>query len=156
MKKKFKLEFFSQPDFVVYGISSPLKEYKLVYHMNNIKGIKFKRIADFPGHNGVKSNEAIPFPLFRFKSTENDYSLVSVKTPEGILLPYLKQPDFLLLVSGTHNPDELQLFLKAIRAITNVIMVFEINVLFNPNFPVFLNDMELHLISSDTDVKNFR
>lgn len=120
-------------DFDLYGIVSPLKEYKLTWLLNKEFGwnlVKGKDISiDFINNglliisNFVQENDFSYFRLMRNQSV--DYR--DVKNP--FLLPEMKQFDFLLQLEGeTLDKLEETEVLKKIRNINGVTYTTKIEV----------------------------
>lgn len=150
MEKKYKLETEARPDFIIYSINSTLKDYKLVFNLNKVQGIKLKRIRDYKKAAKNKPENYVLFPVFHFSDHDRNYTVISAKSDENRLFPSLKQTDYLLLINGNHHPGSLQSFIAEIRKLPNIILVFEIKPA-NIQIESFLNDMELHLLEGNQD-----
>jgi hypothetical protein len=145
MEKKYKLDVETKPEFVVFSINSTLKDYKLIFNLNKITGVKFRRIRDYIKQNNISENEIL-YPVYHHADSFKSYTLVSAKSDENRLFPFLKQTDYLLLVNGNHPPESLKNFINQVKKTPNIIIVFEIKPEGNTQLVSFLNDMELHLI----------
>lgn len=151
MKKKYKLEIVYPPEFILYSITSTLKDYKLVFNLNKIPGIKFKRIQDYERPVKPTSDEKLSHPVYHYSDCEKSYTLITAKSKETRLFPSLKQTDYLLLINGNHNPESLQSFISEVKKTPNIIIIFDIQAN-TPQLENFLNDMELHLIGSNSEI----
>lgn len=149
MAKKILLDSRTESScFTILGISCHLKDYRLSFLLNQNMPADFKKMEDFPGL----------FSLYFYLDEEcrNSFYLLSNRNEEKILFPELKQTDFILLVDGPVKKARLDRMLKTIRAISNVLTAFEIQVASLKNFPGFLADLELHFMAISKENKTIK
>ncbi|MEI7980180.1 MAG: IPExxxVDY family protein [Bacteroidota bacterium] len=147
MAKKIALSAKTEPSpYTLFGISCHLKDYRLSYLLNVKLELEFTKMDDFQG-----------FSFYYCRNDEffNIYYLLSNRMPESILLPELKQTDFLLLVEGPLKKNNKERLLENIRAIPNVLTSFEIPFSTIKNYEMIITDLEMHYmnIKKDSTIK---
>ena len=146
MAKKIFLETRDEPAlFTLFGISCHLKDYRLSYHLNHKLDLSFVKMEDFLGFS---------FYFLRDEDCFNSYYLLGNRGQESILLPDLKQTDFLLLVEGPVKKIQKERLLEKIRGIQNVLTAFEVRFETIKNYNIMLTDLELHLMNILKDLRN--
>jgi hypothetical protein len=139
MAKKVFLESRAEPTFfTLIGISCHLKDYRISYHLNQKLDLSLTKMDDFLGYS---------FYFCRDDDCFNAYYLLGNRGPELILLPDLKQTDFLLLVEGPVKKAQKERLLEKIRGIQNVLTAFEVRFETIKNYTLMLSDLELHLMN---------
>lgn len=139
MAKKVFLETRSEPIlFTLFGISCHLKDYRLSYYLNHKLELTFVKMDDFLGYS---------FYFCRDEDCFNSYYLLGNRGQESILLPDLKQTDFLLLLEGPAKKIQKERLLDKIKGIQNVLTAFEVRFETIKNYNIMLNDLELHLMN---------
>ncbi len=129
-------------DFILIGISSPSKDYKLGWELNKELGLNLCRIDDVLKQNVIKSvheeSELIvpeddgpnqSYSHYRHSDEEKgiEYDLVSNKSDGGLLIPEQKQADYFLIIRGVYNQAFGNKILSNIRKMTNVQTAFSID-----------------------------
>ncbi|MCK9421633.1 MAG: IPExxxVDY family protein [Bacteroidales bacterium] len=136
MVKKIPFNSRSEPSqYTLFGISCHLKDYRLSYLLNAKLDLEFTKMDDFQGFS---------FYFCRDEELFNIYYLLSNRIPESILLPELKQTDFLLIVEGPMKKINKDRLLQNIKAIPNVLTSFEIRFTTIKNYENMLADLEIH------------
>lgn len=118
------LDFEFEYDFDLIGISSHVKEYRLVWAINKMMNWNLTRKND---HSIAQKNGFSEHAVYEFfdgldKST---YTLIENHSPDGFLLPELPQWDFVLKVEHHHNEMDIEVF----RALKKINLVQAITVL---------------------------
>lgn len=125
--KKFELDIEFEYDFLLFGIVSPEKPYRLAWQINHKHPYNFERAEDYE----VRLNDKpCSFSRFDFKHDENHtgYILLANKEEGAFLLPELRNFDYLLLVSGALDFfDELTLK-QDIGAVTSVQIIYAVDI----------------------------
>jgi hypothetical protein len=129
-------------DFILIGISSPSKDYKLGWELNNELKLKLNRIDDVLKQKAAKSvpqqSELIApvdngpnhaYSHYRHSDEEKgiEYDLVSNKSDSGVLIPEQKQADYFLIIRGVYSQAFGGNVLGIIRKMTNVQTAFSID-----------------------------
>lgn len=139
MAKKVLLDTRSEPLlFTLFGISCHLKDYRLSYHLNLALDLGFVKMDDFRDFS---------FYYYREEDYFNSYYLLGNRSQEAILMPDLKQTDFLLLLEGPVKKVRKDQLLLKIRGIQNVLTAFEVRFETIKNYNLMINDLELHLMN---------
>jgi hypothetical protein len=145
MAKKVFLETRPEPIlFTLFGISCHLKDYRLSYHLNLRLELACAKMDDFLGYS---------FYYCRDEDNLNAYYLLGNRGQESILLPDLKQTDFLLLVEGPVKKNQKDRLLEQIKEIQNVLTAFEVRFETIKHYDLILNDLELHLMKIRKEAK---
>jgi hypothetical protein len=145
MAKKVFLETRSEPILLtLVGISSHIKDFQLSYHLNHKLELEFAKKDDFKGCSFYLSNDEDHY---------NTYYLLGNRGQDAVLLPELKQTDFLLLVEGPFKKPQKEQLLEKIRSIKNVLTAFEVRFETIKNYELMLNDLELHHMNIVKDAK---
>lgn len=144
MKKKFKLDIKPIPEYKVFSITSTLKDYKLVFNLNNQLDIHFKRIKDF--YTVSHHKKEFKYALFEACNAENPIYLLCNRSKETMLIPALRQTDYFFILSESLNAELINTFLKKIKSIPNVITIYEMNLINNSTLISIINDLELFMI----------
>ncbi len=146
MKKKLKIEFDIQSEYTLFGVSSQLKDYRLVFHINNDLKLNFKRMEGLPIANGKKDKEnKFSFYYYVDEESHHIYSFISNHNQNGRLLPSVKQIDYFFIIKNHIKNKQKQHFISSIRKIRNVIAVYELDIKKIKNADFLLSDMEIHI-----------
>ncbi len=138
MAKKIFLESRSEPTlFTIFGISCHLKDFRLSFLLNKMLELEFTKMDDFKGYS---------FYFCRDEDHYNSFYLLGNRGPESILLPELKQTDFILLVEGPYKKAQKEQLLIKVREIQNVLTAFDVRFETIKNYETLLADLELHFM----------
>jgi hypothetical protein len=121
--------------FTIFGISCHLKDYRLSFLLNKNLNLEFVKLDDFNDFS---------FYSCKVEETFNTFFLLANRNPEAVLLPELKQTDYLLVVEGPVKKTQKEKLLENIRGIQNVLTAFEIRFETIKHYDTLLNDLELH------------
>ena len=126
-KKIHKLNYFPDYSFLVFGITSDEKDYKLIFDINNFTGWNLTRQENYRFFNR-KTGEEAHFPLFSFTDEDSyiNYKLIANKYENRSLLEELRNLDYIFLVfdeSGYEDLSSLPENLKKIRSIRAVFSI---------------------------------
>ena len=139
MARKILIESRSEPAvFTLIGISCHLRDYHLTHLLNRNLDLNFVREDDF---------RRFPFFFCRDENGFNVYYLLGNRGEESVLLPDMKQTDYLLLIEGPFKKAQKDKVLKSIRGLENVLTTFEVNIDLIRNFETILNDLEMHFLN---------
>lgn len=118
-----ELDIEYEVDYLLLGLSCFEKDYRLCWLLNRQFGLSLERDDDLRvQRKGVEQC----FPLFTYFWEEEDVDLTLLKnrTDEGVLLPEVKQMDYLLRLDADDFPEG---FTVELRAMTRIAGVFEID-----------------------------
>ena len=145
MAKKILLETRSEHAlFTLTGISCHLRDYHLIFLLNEKLDLEFKKEEDFLGY---------PFFFCRDENCFNAYYLLGNRGQDSILLPEMKQIDYLLLIEGPFKKIQKERLIKKIQSIDNILMSFEIKLEIIKNIESVLNDLEIHFMNIHKELK---
>lgn len=155
MPRKINLETRSEPAlYTLFGISCHLKDYRLSFLLNQVLDLGFVKMEDFrlvvpPG------KEAGGFSFYYGSDEDhfNYYYLLANRGELSVLLPELKQTDFLLLLEGPFKKAQKDHLLATLKSIPSVLTAFEIRFETIKNPETFLTDLEIHFMNITRDSK---
>jgi hypothetical protein len=116
-------------DFSLWGINTAMEDYRLCLHLNQHHGWNFKRISDIeyysPQIKGFKH-----FNVYKYKNEIDFYTLELIQNKNGgnILIPELKNFDFLVLLHGEEDYFEKDKFTEALNNLPGIQSGIELNV----------------------------
>jgi len=104
-KKKQVLVIHSEIDFILFGIASHAKDYRLCFDLNKILDIHLTKNEDLEFKN--KQQESSFFSVFSYLN-EDEYTMmiISNKTLGQHLIPELKQWDYFFMIKGMMRDPE--------------------------------------------------
>lgn len=124
--KKFELDIEFDFDFLLFGIVSSEKPYRLAWQFNRLNPYQFERKDDYPiGLNGKTSE----FPLYAFTHEENhtSYFLLANRDEGTLLIPELRNFDYLMLVKGALGFFDEHKLKQDVKAIPTVQLIYPVN-----------------------------
>jgi|GEM_PF-95168 len=153
VRKHLSIDFDvgAELDFVLIGISCPLRDYRLCHFISKRTGIAFVRgkedYTDHKGHakekgrdemdfhivfgkDGQKNPVKYRFPVYRYCEAdfEAEYYLIGNRSIEGgLLLAELPHFDQFLMIRHYIAPDDLRALLHNIRSIPEVLLAKELD-----------------------------
>lgn len=121
----FQLEVEYDYDFLILGISCHERDYRLCWLINRAMGYEMERSEDLEIHF---AHDVVKFPVFQYEMPEEMTRLILIKNRVngGILIPEVKQIDYLLKIENDHGEHEK--LMQMIRKIPQVIGTFDLEV----------------------------
>ncbi|MFN8260316.1 MAG: IPExxxVDY family protein [Chitinophagales bacterium] len=116
-------------DFIIWGINSNIEDYRLCIFLNQHLKWNFKRVHDIefysPQIKAVKH-----FNAYKYKNDADLYTveLIQNKNSGNILIPELKNIDFIFLLNGEEEYFDKETFTDALSKIAGVQSVLPIDV----------------------------
>ncbi len=147
MAKRVLLDIHTSPAwYTLLGISCHLRDYRISYLLNENLRFRLIRLADLP-YLPPATPDPVLFPLFRWRDEElqNTFYLIPNRSEETLMVPRMRQADFLMLVGGPLKKKRQDELLAGLRAIPNVLTAFTIPFSSVKNYENILTDLELHL-----------
>lgn len=126
-KKVLKINYDDEMDFLLIGIASGFKDYRLCFELNRALDINLERINEHTLLIG-KNNSQVKYERFRFVNEYDQcFTLIANRNEKQILIPELNMIDFILMIEPSEgiNKDELVQNTKRIELVSAVF-------LFNP------------------------
>ena len=121
---KLLLEIEENYDFQLIGICSHIKDYRMVWELNNNLSLDLCKDSNYELHQkGQQQSHA----FHHFCDEENlvDYFLIGNRSESGLLIPEESKCDYLLVIKGNANES---LLLSRINAIKHVLTAYSIEV----------------------------
>ena len=121
-------------DFLLIGICSHVKDYRLCWEINKALDIKLERENDITfnlhaGHADTTSSELSAHSLYFYDDEENNnyFHIISNKTSKETLITEQKQVDYFLRIKGNNNPGYSEDLIKKLRSIKIILTAYEID-----------------------------
>jgi len=121
MAKKLLLDFEEQINYSIIGISSALKDYRLIFFLNKLSGFDFKRVDPFVFK--IKDQEFL-YSLYIYLDHQNlrNYYLISNKANAVKLVKDFQHFDYILIMDGEVEYDYIVELSKRIKSVSGVMM----------------------------------
>lgn len=115
-------------DFVLIGIVTSHRDYRVTRDVNLALGITLERKEDYLVFEKKRGQE-IGFPHFKFVNEQEDqYYILGNKSENGLLIPEQRQMDFFLLVKSGMSDIDRSALVKSLKVIDQFQAVFPIEV----------------------------
>lgn len=113
-------------DAQLFGICSPLRDYRLAWFINEATSLELIR-----KDNWGAWGEEIGFSNYKhkLKNIDASFHLISNKSPEGLLIPEKKEFEFLLLVRDCNDDESINSIVAHIKRIPDVLLIQPIDTL---------------------------
>lgn len=110
-------------DFLILGINSHIKLYKLCWNINKKMGVNFIKTKRHINPTNNKQS----FERFTYYNINTDtrYNIVSNVSPEGYLDPTNKSTNYFLVAEG--GIDNSKKIKETLNRIDDILLVFELN-----------------------------
>jgi len=116
------LECVEEIDFLVLAINSHAKAYKLCWNINKSLKLNFEKKED---HNIKKE---LWFARYTYVcDDEAEYTLLANHSKNGYLIPSQKSVNFFLLIKNDYWQQEKLEFIKKLRGVKDILLVFEVD-----------------------------
>ncbi len=124
--RKHKLEIEYDYDFILIGIATHEKDYRLCWAIGNRLGREFSRHEDIPV--AAKKKSVMLFSAYhsRDEETFTDFYIIANKCATGMLAPEQKKSDFFLMVKGNVTDEEKQEVMRLLKEINFVLAAYEV------------------------------
>ena len=122
MKTRYTLDCPGEADFALLAINSHIKGYKLCWNINNSLQVNFERQKD---HN-IK--DELWFARYMYICDDGiEYNLLENRSKKGYLIPNEKSVNYFLVVKNDYWQEDKAEFMKKLRDIEDVLLVFELD-----------------------------
>lgn len=124
-EKKIKNELSA--DYLLAGIATSLKEYKLCYHLNILLDCSFKKLDDLTFEPTDRSRQA-QFSVFKAGEEKdmNRFWVFANKKLSDVLLPEIANFDFIIKIEGRYDEGNFIKLIEGVKLFPEVMMVAEI------------------------------
>ena len=125
---KFKLEIEYDYDFVLIGICSHEKDYRVCWALNNKLGFDLRKTEELEIKE-KKLAEPSLFSMYVYENPEQymEYYVIANRSVNGMLVPEQKQADYFLLVKGTVTDEQVENLVGQLREVSIVLTAYEID-----------------------------
>jgi hypothetical protein len=126
--KKHLLEIEYDFDFVLIGISSHEKDYRICWALNNKLDIELTK-TDALEIKDKKQEEASSFSLFVCERPDEfmEYMIIANRSEKGLLIPEQKQMDYFFVIKGEIEDEAVQEMIHKIKEINFVLTAMRID-----------------------------
>ncbi|MDQ3193035.1 MAG: IPExxxVDY family protein [Bacteroidota bacterium] len=124
---KVTLELEYDYDFMLIGISCHARDYKFCWMINKLLELNFVRQDSLELKTKNITSEFALYTCFD-EDKHLEYTLLSNKGINGVLLPEQKQADYLFKVEGGFSRSQVTELIKEIKKIDAVLTAFNIDV----------------------------
>lgn len=110
-------------DFLLFGIVSAFKDYRLCYELNKVLDLNLERTTEHTIEIG-RNNLQVKFERFQYENEYNQcFTFISNRHEQRLLLPEIARIDFLLMIHPAESirPDD---YIKMIKEIALVNAAF--------------------------------
>ena len=122
-KNVLKINYDDELDFLLFGISSGFKDYRICYEINLALDINLARTEEHKLIVG-KNNSELKYVRFEFKDEyEQQYILLCNRNEKQLLIPELNMIDFFLMINPAEGIEK-DAVLKSIKNIELVSTAF--------------------------------
>lgn len=144
MAKKLLLDFEEQINYSIIGISSALKDYRLMFFLNKLSGFDFKRVDPFVFK--IKDQEFL-YSLYIYLDHQNlrNYYLISNKANAVKLVKDFQHFDYILIMDGEVEDDYIVELSKKIKSVSGVMMSTIMDEEYLNKIPNLRLEFDLHL-----------
>lgn len=126
---KYTLELDYDYDFVLIGISSHEKDYRICWGLNTKLGLDLVKIEPLEIKD-KKQDELSHFSLFSCERPDEfmEYFIIANRSEKGMLIPEQKQMDYFFIIRGEIENDDVMEMIKKIKEIDLVQTAFRMDV----------------------------
>ncbi len=128
--KKTTIKIYSDYDFILIGIVTPLANYRICWFINNTLAITLIKQPDLV-INKKEDNQQFSFSRFQYDEplTQTTFSVLNNESDGNYLLQDYRQIDYLLIIKGSYYKSKINMLLKKIKAVKEVQTAISIDVI---------------------------
>ena len=126
---KYTLEIEYDYDFVLIGISSHEKDYRICWALNNQLSLNLIK-TDALEIKDKKQDDPSFFSLFSYELPDEfmEYFIIANRSEKGLLIPEQKQVDYFFIIRGEIENDKVMDMIKLIKESNLVQTAFRVDV----------------------------
>ena len=126
--KKHLLEIEYDFDFVLIGISSHEKDYRICWALNQKLGLELIK-TDPLEIKDKKQEDASSFSLFVCERPDEfmEYLIIANRSEKGLLIPEQKQMDYFFVIKGEMDDEQIEEMVNKIKEINFVLTAVRID-----------------------------
>ncbi len=144
MSKKLILDFEEEQQYSMIGISSGLKDYRLMFYLNKLAGFNFSRAMPFVF---TVKETVLQFSLYVYIDIQNmrNYYLISNKANAVKLIKEFKHFDYLLVMDGEMEDDFTANLAKQIKTVNGVMLASVADDIYLDKIPNLRMSFDMHI-----------
>lgn len=121
------LSFELDLDFILIAITSPLRDYRLCYHINKELHADFRKTADYclPLFAGAEPMQFSQY-VYNIKASETEFYIIANHGATGCLIPELGNTSYFLLIKNHFDEEDLDNLLFRLKRIVVIESVKQI------------------------------
>jgi hypothetical protein len=155
MKKILSFEYDLTEEYHAIAISSHLKYYKLCWNLNNILKTDLRKNEDLEFTSKKRPLEKYSFFYHYNQDQRCFYYLLSNKKNNSLILEKMQETDYILLIKGFFQLEEISRIVQNLKKTTNILTAFIIDMTkIKKEMNAFLTDLEIHYLTVLRDSKN--
>jgi hypothetical protein len=155
MKKILSFEYDLTEEYQAIAISSHLKDYKLCWNLNNILKTDLRKNEDLEFTSKKSPLEKYSFFYHYNQDQRCFYYLLSNKKNNSLILEKMQETDYILLIKGFFQLEEISRIVQNLKKTTNILTAFLIDMTkIKKEMNAFLTDLEIHYLTVLRDSKN--
>jgi len=144
--RKLRLESDSPDEATLIGISSALKDYRMIHYLNKELRVDFAKIPDLPF--SATATRVLSVPLYHYfhELTENNWLIFSNRSASNeFVFPQHKNLDFFLLIDDLINEDEVSKLVSRLRQVKDLSLAVSMDGSKVNKIDLLYADLEMHL-----------
>ena len=128
-RKILKLEIENEYEFLLAGIISGWKDYRLCYELNQLLQLNLTRLQDVVVPAGKPGSSTRHSGYAGAGKNNETYHIVSNRDKDGTgnLIPEMKSIDYFIIISDAPANFDLNGLIKKLRAVENISGVYDID-----------------------------
>lgn len=143
---KLRLESDSPDEATLIGISSALKDYRMIHYLNKSLRVDFAKIPDLPF--STTSTRVLSVPLYHYfhELSENNWIIFSNRSASNeFVFPQNRNLDFFLLIDDLINEEEVSKLVSRLRQVKDLLLAVSMDGSKMNKIDLFYADLEMHL-----------
>lgn len=155
MKTKLSVENDFSEEYDIVCICTHLKDYKLMWNINNSFTYSFRKIVDFKVESG-DSDENHEMYYYLDGSERVEYFLLANKCNNSVIFPVLNHVDYLLIIRNQEKIAKIENLIKTIKKIPNILTVFKADTSKLKNFNNVISTLEEEILAYNIKLKSIK
>lgn len=150
--RKLKLDGDSPEEITLVGLSSALKDYRLIHYLNKGLRINFVRIPNLPYYITNTRMLSVPLYYYTHHISEKNWFIFSNRSYSNeFVLPQYKTLDFFLLIDDMPEQDATGGILRQLRNVKGIDLATNVDTNKVKKIDLLYADLEMHLMEIYSD-----
>lgn len=122
------LSFELDLDFILIALRSPLRDYRLCYHINKELHTDFRKTADYclPLFGGAEPMQFSQY-VYNIEASETEFYIIANHGTTGCLIPEMGSTNYFLLIKNHFDDEDLENVLLRLKKIAFIESVKQID-----------------------------